>query len=119
MSDENGEAYLSPFIPDGYTLNAVIPAVPGHWSAVKICYRPLSADEESEVWAKQRLAPSEPMVRWYAEIFATKILDWDLQDRDGKKVPITADNLRRLTPQFFEVLKSYVDGTQTGDQEKN
>ena len=116
---ENGEVYVSPFIADGYTLTATIPAVPGHWSAVQIRYRPLSADEESEVWAKQRLAPSEPMTRWYAELFATKILDWDIKDAAGKKLPVTAENIRRLSPQFYDVLKSYVDGTQTGDMEKN
>ena len=119
MSEANGEAYLSPFIPDGWTLKATIPAVPGHWSAVTFRYRPLSADEESEVWAKQRLAPAEPMTRWYAEVFATKILDWDIKQADGTKLPVTAENIKRLSPQFFDLLKSYVDGTQTGDQEKN
>lgn len=119
MSETNGQAYFSPFIPDGYTLTAVIPGVPGRWPDVRIRYRPLSADEESEVWAKQRLMPAEPMTRWYADAFATKLLDWDVPGPDGKKLPVTADNIRRLTPQFYEVLKSYLDGTQTGDMEKN
>lgn len=123
---ETPEAYVSPFIPDGYTISATIPAEPGRWSAVKINYRPLSADEESAIYARKAFAPLMPIARLYAEAFAgdgpenpPKLLGWDLKDREGKPLKVTAENIRQLSPQFFEVLKSYIDGSQLVEQEKN
>lgn len=121
MTEAHAEVaeYLSPFIADGYTLTATIPAAPGHWSEVQIRYRPMSADDESEIWAKVRAFPLEPKSKFEADVMARKILGWDIKDRTGQKLSITAANIGRLSPQFFDVLKSYVDGTNTGEQEKN
>lgn len=124
MSEQNGFT-VSPFL-DGYDLEYLIPAAPGRWPAVKIRYRPLSADEESRVFALKQLNQGEPIVRFYAEAFAgsvkdgtpAKLLGWDLKDRAGKPVLISAENLRKLTPQFWDVLKMVIDGsvtTETGE----
>lgn len=116
MSDTNG--YISPFIGDGYDIEQTIPAEAGRWSAVSIRYRPLSADEESLIFAKKNLQPTTPIVRLYAETFAgdgktvpPKLLGWDLKDRAGQPVKITADNLGKLSPQFWEEIKCRIDGT--------
>lgn len=116
---ERNEPCVSPFLGDGYDVEYTIPAVPGRWPAVRIRYRPLSADEESSIFARKNLDPAAPIVRLYAECFAgslkdrvpAKLLGWDLKDRDGKAVPISADNLRRLTPQFFAALQTVIDGS--------
>jgi hypothetical protein len=122
------EQYISPFIEDGYTADRTIPAVTGRWSAITIRFRPLSADEESLIFAKKNLAPTEPIVRFYAEAFAgdraagipAKLLGWDLKDRKGNKVEITADNLRhRLPPQLFDVIKAIIDGSSVETDIKN
>lgn len=129
MSDVHAEPIVSPFLGDGYDLEHTIPAVAGRWPAVRLRYRPLSADEESAVFAKKALEPATPIVRLYAECFAgnlrerqpAKLLGWDLQDRNGQPVAITAENLRRLTPQFFDALKVVIDGsvpTETGETER-
>ena len=108
MSEANGSDYLSPFIADGYTRDATIPAAAGRWSAVQIRYRPMSADEESQALVGLRLAPQQSMVRNYAEVLATKIIDWDIKDLDGKKLPVTADNICGLAPAFYDALKAIV-----------
>lgn len=114
------DTYESPFIPDGWTLKATIPATPGRWSALTFRYRPMSPDEESEIWAKQRLSPDTPMTAFYAPLMARKILGWDMKDQDGKPVPITEDVLRnRIPPPLYDHLKQYVEGTLAGEQEKN
>lgn len=33
------------YIPDGYTVDAIIPALPGHWDEIPITYRPPVDDE--------------------------------------------------------------------------
>jgi len=115
MSESNG--YLSPFIGDGYDATATIPESAGQWSAVQIRYRPLSADEESEIFALQRTMPQEAVTKLYAAKFAgTKdrpgnLRNWDLKDRAGKPVPITPENIGRLSPGFFVVLKTVLDGS--------
>lgn len=106
VSESNG--YLSPFIGDGYDKEATIPEIPGRWSAVRIRYRPMSADEESQCLVGLRLAPQQSMVRNYAEIMATKIIDWDIKDRDGKKLPVTADTICGLSPGFYDAIKAIV-----------
>lgn len=115
---ENGFC-VSPFLGDGFDLEYTIPAQEGRWPAVRIKYRPLSKGEESLIFARKNLSPSEPMARFYAEAFAgnvktgtpAKLVGWDLKDRESKPVSITADNLCKLTPQFFDVLQSVIDGT--------
>jgi hypothetical protein len=119
VSEENGNDYLSPFIPDGWTLKATIPAVEGHWSAVTIRYRPICADEEKEIFAKSQMFPGTPLTAFYAPVMASKIVGWDIKDPSGGKLEVTEQNIKRLSPQFYDMLRNYVDGTATGEQEKN
>lgn len=115
MSQENG--YISPWIPDGYQREETIPESPGRWSAVRIRFRPLSIDEESSIYARQRLSPNEPLARFYAEVFAGtppnkgNLLDWDLKDHQGHKLMVTAQNIRQLDPAFFDALKAVIEGS--------
>lgn len=109
MSETN--AYCSPFIGDGYDREVTIPAEPGHWSEVRVRFRPLSADEESLIFFKHNKA-GMPMATAYAETFATKILSWDIKDRNGLPVAVNAKSIGGLSPQFFNVLMSYLDGSR-------
>ena len=105
----------SPFIDDGYTIDAIIPANPGKWDEVAITYRPMNADEEAAVYVRKSANPFQTTTRLYAEAFAgdgsrtpAKLLSWDVKDRHGKVVPISAETLIRLTSDFFEELKAYL-----------
>jgi hypothetical protein len=110
--------YISPFIGDGYDERATIPAVPGRWSEVIINYRCMSADEESETAGKCRMFPNDSRVRHFARLFATKIVGWNIKDRDGKQLPINADTIAGLNPQFYDTLHAYIDGTMPSDSRK-
>ena len=55
-----------------------------------------------------RLNPQQSMVRNYAEMLAAKIIDWDVKGRDGKKLPVTADNICGLHPAFYRQLEAAV-----------
>jgi hypothetical protein len=110
--------YISPFIGDGYDESATIPAMPGKWSEVRINYRCISADEESEVYAKQKLFPARSPVAHFAELMATKIQGWNLKDREGNPVPVTAETIKGLSPLFYDVLLQYVNGTLPSDAMK-
>lgn len=117
MSETNG--YTSPFVGnDGYDETAHIPAHPGKWSEVVIHYRCMTAVEESEVREKAKRLPGTAPVRHFAELFATKLQSWDIKDRDGKPLPITAGNIANLSPQFYDVLHGYLDGTMPSDTRK-
>lgn len=96
---------VSPFIDDGMQGEFTIPAVEGYWPEVKGRYRPFCAAEESAVLSKSQLVPGTGTAKFYAELCASKIDDWDLKDAAGKKVEPTAANICRLTSEFFEVLR--------------
>lgn len=116
MSESNG--YLSPFIGDGYDESATIAAMPGKWSEVRINYRCYTADEESEVYAQAKLFPNRSQVAHFAGLMATKIVGWDIKDREGNKVPIEADTIKRLSPLFYDILLQYLNGTLPSDQRR-
>ena len=106
----------SPFIDDGYTIETTIPAVAGKWDDVAITFRPMTVDEESIVFVRKSNNPLATTTRYYAEAFAgdlasrtpAKLLSWDLKDRSGKVVPITSENLTKLTTEFFDELRNNI-----------
>lgn len=103
MSESNG--YKSPFIDDGMEGEFTIPEIAGMWSQVRGRYRPYCAAEESAVYAKSQVFPGIGTAKFFSELFATKILDWDVKNSKGDKVPVTAENIGRLHPDCFEILK--------------
>jgi hypothetical protein len=114
MSKAETNGYVSPFIADGSTREATIPENPGFWSAVKIRYRPMSADEESVIHSKLRIAERHgspaSAVAIYAEAFAGtteakgNLLDWNLKDENGHKLNVSQQTICRLHPGFFDAL---------------
>lgn len=115
--------YLSPFIEDGYTERHTIPASPGRWSAVEIRYRPLSAEDDSLVYARKAINQSS-LAREYAAVMVgdlkagtpPRLLDWDVKDRSGNRVKISIDNLcAKLPPDFFDALLQVLLGRAKDD----
>lgn len=129
MSETNG--YISPYVGDGYDELINIPASPGQWSAAQVRIRRLSKDEESLIFARNRLNPTETsLARCYAEVLAggdgrkAKILGWDIKHKNEKgelvTLPISADTICGLCPGFYDVLLAYIEGTlvtPTGETE--
>jgi len=110
-------SHPSPFIDDGMEGTFQIEAVDGYWPEVNGRYRPFCQAEESAVNAKAQLTPGVGTGTYYAELCATKIRGWDLKDREGKPVEITAQNICKLNPLFFELLREKL--RQPVDQPKN
>lgn len=108
MSESNG--HCTPWIGDGYDCDLTIPALAGRWPETKVKFRPLSADEESLVFYRHNKL-GVPLGTAYADALASKILGWNITDRNGRAVEINAKNIGALSPQFFDVLRSYIDGT--------
>lgn len=117
MLEVNGTC-VSPYLGDGYDEKASIPAHPGKWPEIIINYRCFTAVEDSETRNKLKLFPSLSPVGAFAELFATKISGWNLKDRKGQAVPVTAKNIGALDQEFFNVLHSYLDGTLPSDQRR-
>lgn len=106
---------LTPYVGDGYTYEATIPARPGKWSPVEIAFRPITADDEAAIFVRKSGQPFITTTRLYAEAFCgdgsrtqAKLLSWNLTDRTGTRLAITPDVLCGLTPEFFEELKEYI-----------
>lgn len=114
MSESNG--YMTPFVGDGYDREATIPGEPGFFSDIRLRYRLMSAEEESLVGAKINMHKDTAPTRFYAEAFAGgrkgdgKILDWDVKDRDGKKLDLTADNICGLSFPAYWAIRQVVCG---------
>lgn len=116
----------SPFIDDGYTLEDTIPAVDGRWDDVRIRFRPFTAEEESRVWTRKSINQYANMTRLWAEAMVgdgarapARLLSWDLKRESGETVEITADNLCRLAPQFFEAILQRLNSTIVVERTKN
>ena len=103
MSESNG--YQSPFIDDGMEGEFTIPAIEGMWSAVTVRYRPFCMADESEVLAKLARDPDKGSGYFYAELCASKIRGWNLKNTSGEKVDPTAENIRRLNAEFYQILR--------------
>jgi len=120
MSENNG--YLSPYVGDGQDREGKIPAVAGKWSEVSFRYRPITTYEASQIYAKSRVFPTEPLVKWWSELLATKILSWTLKDSKGTALAISVEHLNGLVPEFFDALQTYIEiggQEQLEDAQKN
>lgn len=115
------EPYLSPLIPDGYNRTSTIPARPGRWSAVTLRWRKFSADQVSLI-AARAIREGNGFCRHEADEMAPKpdatlnvtrpgnVIDWDLQDAAGAKLPVTAASIRAADPDWYACLLAVVSG---------
>jgi hypothetical protein len=67
--------------------------------------------------ARTRLYPDTPLVKFYAEVFAAKILDWNIRDASGQKRKVDSGTIERLDPDFFDILRDKLK--QRVEQVKN
>jgi hypothetical protein len=122
--------YLSPIIRDGYNRTSLIPARDCQWSAVKVRWRKLTADQIDSVAARFMFDTSGGKCRHYAEEMAgvfddagrrTKsgnVVDWDIKDAAGAKLPVTADAIRHSEYEWYVDLLAVVSGQRPEWEEK-
>lgn len=103
--------YLSPIIDDGQNRTSVIPAKPGLYSAVQIRWRKLDADSIDIVAARAAADPGSGFCRHYAQQLAKhNVVDWDIKDSKGNKVPVKALFIRKSESDFYNALVAVCEG---------
>jgi hypothetical protein len=107
----------SAFIDDGYTLDGYIAENPGLYPAVEFQYRPMTRRETAVLEGDiMRTRDAEAGETEAAKVVARKLVSWNLVDRAGKPVPISADNLLRLQPVLGGTLLEIVRGRRASDR---
>lgn len=98
----------SGYIDDGYTIEATIEGKDGEYDGIEIEYRPLL---RKEMWRHSQAVTKakenedlEKIDELVAELVVQKVISWTLFDRNGKSVPLTAENVLRLHTDLFNQL---------------
>lgn len=103
------------WIPDGYTVDASIEPREGLHGRIKFRYRPMIHEERTIANARLASAGRADVSKVVAEVVASRIESWDVQDDKGHTVDVTAANVARIQPELVERLWGIVLGQQTAD----
>lgn len=109
---------LSAFIDDGYSQDIYFEAIEGLYPPLRFTCRPLLREEISQHIDQMEGKGGPAYDKSVAEILADKISKWDMKDRAGKPVSISADNLRKICPAMFRRLLRCVWGDDPGDVDR-
>ena len=123
MSEANGKPLLA-YVPDGYTLKAVINAIPGLSPRISFTWRPMTAREVHVLQSQQNeLDGSKNSDKWTlitAQSMKNHILDWDIVDEKGVTQDCNDDSFYfSLLPPTFLRIYSIVIGSDPGDLSAN
>jgi hypothetical protein len=114
--------YLSPIVNTNQTNVSVIPARDGLWSAVRLRWRKLTAEQIETIVVRAAADDEGGRVRHAATIMAGQrdedgqlikpgnVIDWDIRDTKGKKLPVTAEAIRDCDYLFYLELLAVVCG---------
>lgn len=106
----------SAFIDDDYEREGYISRRPGLHPAVKFSFRPMLMTERSRMLTEQNRAKTpEESETLAAKEIARRIKWWDIENRNGKEVGITPENVIRLQPRVFVSMFSQVIGSEGPD----
>jgi len=117
----------SAYIDDAYTITATLPAT-SLYDSVRVVYRPLLPAETRRVALKIGNAESDARgkltenginqgERISAEVLAKQLVEWNVTDRGGHAVDITADTVQRLHGSLLAQLFSLVMGLSMPEPE--
>jgi hypothetical protein len=98
------------YFHDGYTQSGFVAAVPLMHGALRFSYRPALVEERSRLADSAAALKSHLYDRQAAAYTAEKIVRWDLTDRAGNEVAVSAAALLRLQPGLFVKLHRIVLG---------
>ncbi len=104
------------YIPDGYTLQALIAAVPRLHDALHFTYRPALIEEAADLYEKARKQTDRQAERTYAGFVASKLVSWDLKDNTGKELPVNQDTILHLNRRLATRLQNIVLGLEGPDE---
>lgn len=116
MSGENGQ-YAS-WIPDGYTMELFVKAVPGLHGGVKGKYRPVVVMEQARIDAEMRQAPGDAEKhQWIAaKWISLKVVSWDIKKPDGSLVDHkNIEDVLHVAAPLFTRLWGIINGSDPND----
>lgn len=102
------------YIDDGYTQDAYLNGKERLHPPLRFKYRPALLEERLAIWDGTG-KPLLKICKQGAAQMEKKILEWDLKDRHGADVKITATNLLHLPSDMFLSLQDIVFGFQPCD----
>jgi hypothetical protein len=105
----------SNYIDDGCTLPGFIAAVPLLYEDLRFTFRPALVGERSQLADVAAEQKPEAYDRRAAALLAQKLVAWDVVDRHGNEVDITAASILRLQPELFLKLHRIVLGRIASD----
>ena len=109
----------SPFIPDGYTRETVLPACP-EWDEITLTFRPMAAADFAEYLAKSKGLDDAGWQRMICDLIASKIVAWNILGPSGDAVAVSPENVRRLVNPLVLRLWNVIRGeADNGDAAKN
>lgn len=119
---------MAGYIPDGYTINGYIAAVPGLYEAVRFRYRPMQAIERAEFFNRRDKLPVESQTKGNAQAIVDRLESWDLTIgpevealgcglKAGEPIPLTVEHVKRVNPVLFARLFSMICGTEPPDDD--
>ena len=106
---------LPVYFPDGYTSQARVDEYPGLHGAVAFRFRPMSPDQYSEFLVEMRSRDPKKYNPQLRKIVASHILEWDVEDQDGKSLPIDAATLVHMPRRLYERIYGIVSGEEASD----
>jgi len=98
-------------IDDGYDYPGFIAERPGIHPALRFRYRPALPEEREEVTRYQGRA----FIVEVTDLLTTKVIGWEVRDRQGLPRPVASDTLRRLQPDLLQAMIGVVLGWRPND----
>ncbi|MFA5262241.1 MAG: hypothetical protein WC378_00340 [Opitutaceae bacterium] len=112
------------YIPnDGYTMPGFVEARPGLNEEVRFSYRPMTAVQQAGFNAglanlvDTPRNPANFLKR--SEVLFSRLVSWDVVDRNGDPVALDLDAVRHLSPEVFWKMYGIVSGTIPTDIDPN
>ena len=106
------------FIPDGYSQDAFIEALPNVYEAVRIVFRPVMPEAVRALMHGYFEKPANVQGQIVDETLLRQIVKWDLTDHDGNPVTLSVESYRRikkpLKDRLFNIVTCYEGGDSDG-----
>lgn len=107
---------LSLIIDDGYTLKGFLPGLDGVYPDVRFRYRLAGPLAVSEYLSQSK---GEPQLAAMVSLVAKHLVEWDVKDRAGNRVPIREDILRRVPFFALDKIAGMISGYMPADMEQD
>ena len=103
------------YLRDGYTAKAFIKTVPGLHGALRFEHRPLLVEERTAWMIQAEKSGPLEADKVTARVMASRLVVWDLRDKNGASVAKSADAILGLPPRMFQKLVGIIAGSEPTD----